>query len=102
MKPGSKWLAVKKAVNSMSQLRALMRLKPQGKATTTVLEPESEESEVNRVSKIMMKFIEGDFQLKDLVSELHKRRIYALARVIGLNFLHNMLKSSSGESLKQV
>jgi hypothetical protein len=99
--PGSKWLAVKKAVTSMSQLRTLMRLKP---STTTNIEfePESEESEINRASKTMMEFIEGDFKLSELVSCLHSRRIYALARTIGLNYLNTMIKSASPESLKQV
>ena len=60
LKQGSKWLAVKKAVNSMSKLRTLMKLKP--RSNTTKIEPESEDAEILRVNKVLMEFI--GFEMK--------------------------------------
>ena len=100
LKKGSKWLAVKKAVSSMSKLRTLMKLKP--RSSTQNFEPETEDHEIMRVNKVLMEFIGFEMNSKQIVGILHRRRVFALARAIGLNYLHAMIKSATSESLKHV
>lgn len=79
MKAGSKWMAVRKAMKTMSLLRNLLGVKKR------FVRKAAEESnkEFNQISDIVKQFLESHCPVEKLVEAMEKRRTRALARALG-------------------
>jgi hypothetical protein len=88
LRVGSKWMAVKKAMKTMTLLRGLLGIssKPTGK------KEESEDmKEFHKVAGLVREFLESSYPVDKLIESMEKRRTRALARALGFNCLGQMI-----------
>lgn len=88
LRVGSKWMAVKKAMKTMTLLRSLLGIsnKP------TARKEESEDmKEFQKVAGLVREFLESTYPVDKLIESMEKRRTRALARALGFNCIGQMI-----------
>jgi hypothetical protein len=90
LKAGSKWMAVKKAMKTMTLLKNLLSFKK----AETQKEDNGELKEFQKVSNMVKEFLESPCPVEKLVQAIERRRTRALARTLGFNCLADMIGNS--------